>query len=102
MSKVRVSEGSETGEFPIGGYADVRIVFRDGSEHALRVDTPRGDPSRPLSWDELATKFRGCAETVVSVEVGERVIDLVQRLDKLTDVRELTGALSVETTEARR
>ena len=94
MSRVRVDEGEEAGEFPIGGYTEARIALRDGGEYVIRVDVPRGDPSRPLAWEELAAKFRDCAGGVLSAEATEGSLDLVRRLEELDSVRGLTEALS--------
>jgi 2-methylcitrate dehydratase PrpD len=102
MAKVEAREGAEPGAFPIGGYAEVRIALRDGSEHTLRVDTPRGDPSRPLAWDELAEKFRDCAGTVLSAQAIERTVHLVERLEELPRVGGLTETLRAAPTEAQR
>ena len=93
MTKVEAREGAEAAAFPIGGYAEVRVVLQDGGEHGLRVDTPRGDPSRPLSWDDLVGKFRECAGVVVPAETVEETVRLVERLEDLPDVGRLTEAL---------
>jgi 2-methylcitrate dehydratase PrpD len=100
MSKVEAREGAEPGAFPIGGYAEVRIALRDGSEQGLRVDTPRGDPSRPLTWEELVEKFRDCAGTVLPTQTVERTLRMVERLEELPDVGELTETLRAAPTEA--
>jgi 2-methylcitrate dehydratase PrpD len=102
MSRVRAGEGAEAGEFPIGGYAAVRVVLRDGTEYGRRVDVPRGDPSRPLAWDELAAKFRDCAGGVLSAEAAEHAVAMVEGLDGLADVTGLTEALSVAEEQSRR
>jgi len=94
MAKVMAVEGEEPAEFPIGGYADVSIVLRDGAEHGLRVDVPRGDPSRPLSWDELAAKFRECAGVALAAAGVEEALRLIEGLDDLDSVSRLTEALS--------
>lgn len=96
MSKVVVTESAEPGDFPIGGYAEARIALSDGAEHRLRVDTPRGDPSRPLSWDELAVKFRDCAALALPGDDVERTLAIVERLEDLPDVVELTSVVSAE------
>lgn len=100
MAKVEAKEGAEADAFPIGGYAEVRIVLQDRTEHVLRVDIPRGDPSRPLSWEELVEKFRDCAGVVLTGEAVERAVRIVERLEDLPDVRNLTGALEGAPTEA--
>jgi 2-methylcitrate dehydratase PrpD len=105
MAKVEAREGAEPGAFPIGGHAEVRIALKDGSEHpdlSGRVDTPRGDPSRPLTWDELAEKFRDCAGAVLPAKAVERTLDLVERLEELSNVSGLTEALRGAATDAQR
>ena len=102
MAKVQAREGAEPGAFPIGGHAEVRILLLDGSEHSLRVDTPRGDPSRPLAWDELAEKFRDCAGTALPAESVERTLLLVERLEELPEVGGLTETLRAPPAEAQR
>ena len=94
MAKVKASEGELAGEFPIGGYAEVRIVLRDGTEYGTRVDVPRGDPSRPLSWDELAAKFRDCTGVALPAGSVDAALRLIEGLDGLDDVRRLTEALT--------
>lgn len=100
MARVRVVEDREPAPFPIGGFAEVRLRLKDGSEHSLRVDTPRGDPQRPLTWDELAAKFRDCAGAVLPPDACERAIVTIEALEDVGDARELTAVLSAE--EARR
>jgi len=102
MAKVKVSEGAKAGEFPIGGYAAVRVVLRDGTGYGTRVDVPRGDPSRPLSWEELAAKFRDCAGGVLSAEAAEHAVAMVEGLDGLADAKGLTEALSAAEEQSRR
>jgi len=94
MAKVRISEGAESGEFPIGGYAEVRVALRDGTGYGMRVDVPHGDPSRPLSWDELAAKFRDCAGAALPAGDVDAALRLIERLDGLDNVSRLTEALS--------
>ncbi|MBV8535729.1 MAG: MmgE/PrpD family protein [Alphaproteobacteria bacterium] len=79
---------------PEGGALEIRR--RDGRVHAMTVDRPRGHPSRPLSFDEIATKFRsnaGYAKVVPAAGRLDRIIDLVRRLDELADVREIVASL---------
>jgi 2-methylcitrate dehydratase PrpD len=103
MAKIEVSEGPDEpgGTFPIGGYAEVRIALRGGEEQFLRVDTPRGDPSRPLSWEELTEKFRDCAQGVLPGEATEGAVGLIARLEDVQDLAELTEAMVGAAAEAR-
>jgi 2-methylcitrate dehydratase PrpD len=94
MAKVSASEGAEAADFPVGGCAEVRIVLRNGTEHGRRVDVPRGDPSRPLSWEDMAAKFRDCAALALPAERVEGALRLTEGLDGLDNVGRLTEALS--------
>jgi 2-methylcitrate dehydratase PrpD len=78
----------------------VRIALRGGEEQFLRVDAPRGDPSRPLSWEELTEKFRGCSQGVLPGEATEGVVGLIARLEDVQGLAELTETLTGAPTEA--
>ncbi|MBI1885907.1 MAG: MmgE/PrpD family protein [Chloroflexi bacterium] len=94
LAKVRAVEEEEEAPFPIGGYADVRIRMMEGGEHSLRVDVPKGDPQRPLTWEELAAKFRDCARRALPAEAVERIVELVGGLEGVRDVRELASVIT--------
>ncbi len=93
LSRVEAVEDGPPAEFPIGGVAEVR-VYTAGGEYTSRVEIPRGDPKRPLSWDELATKFRECAGLALPPEQVEKAIGLIEGLDDVDDVRELAAVLA--------
>src|SRR2546429_4312165 len=40
----------------------LKIHLRDGRVITGRADFAKGSPANPMSFDEAATKFRGCAE----------------------------------------
>ncbi len=92
MSRIRAVEDGPVAQFPIGGRAVVN-VNAGGSTSSTVVDTPRGDPKNPLTWDELAAKFRDCAGTVLPADRVEAAIGLVGRLEELPDIRELIAAI---------
>ncbi len=94
LSRVEPVEDAQEMAFPIGGFAEVRVMTRDGKEHSMRVEKPKGDPQRPLSWDELAAKFRDCAAAVLAPAVVEEAIAAVERLEGLENVAELTAVLA--------
>jgi 2-methylcitrate dehydratase PrpD len=94
IERMRVREEGSAGQFPIGGLAEVAVWDSSGAERRSRVEAARGDPTNPLSWDELAGKFRDCAELALGPSRVERVVSLIERLDQVGDVRELTAAAS--------
>jgi 2-methylcitrate dehydratase PrpD len=72
----------------------VRVALRNGRRHEVRLDSVLGHPSRPLSREQHLAKFRRCwtygAERLAP-ENGERLIELVDRLETVPDVRELVA-----------
>lgn len=91
-----VVEDQEPQRDPLAAWAELQITLSDGSQRQARVDVPKGDPRRPLSWQELADKFRDCASLCLSPEATERIVQQIERLEELTNVRELTEALAGE------
>jgi 2-methylcitrate dehydratase len=57
------------------------------------VEIPEGDAERPLSRSSLERKFMNFAVPVVGNAGAEHVVSLVDGLEELKDVRELTQAL---------
>jgi len=94
MACVEVSEAGPQGQFPIAGSATVTLYTADAVKHSRTVETPRGDPRNPLTWEQLVAKFRDCAGLALPEERIERAVVLIERLDELRDVRETTAALS--------
>ena len=70
--------------------------LRDGRVLTARVDVMRGDPGRPLSPVEFEEKFRRCAAYArwpVEQATLDRVVETVDRLEQVADVRELVRLL---------
>ncbi|WP_426611284.1 MmgE/PrpD family protein [Bradyrhizobium sp. McL0616] len=80
-------------KLPKGRGANLEIVFADGQSLRETVEVPEGGAERPLSRSSLERKFMNFAVPVVSKAGAERIISLVNNLEELKDVRELTGAL---------
>lgn len=91
--RIAVREQGEPLNFPIEGWAEVRVAA-GGGQHSAEVAIPRGDPKNPLTWDELADKFRDCAATTLSAERLEAVIGLCKRLDEVPDIGPLAGMIA--------
>jgi 2-methylcitrate dehydratase PrpD len=78
-------------EQPNGPGARVRITTRDRSSVARLVDRPTGHSSGPpVSWDDLAGKWR---EALPAVDV-ERASALARRLEQLDDLDELLSTFT--------
>jgi len=80
-------------KLPKGRGTNIEIVFADGQSLRETVEVPEGDADRPLSRSSLERKFMNFAVPVVGKAAAARVVSLVDGLEELKDVRELTRAL---------
>lgn len=69
-------------------------VIAEGRRHEARVAHASGTVDNPMSDDAIERKFRANAEPVIGAANAAEVMERVWRLEKLTDVRELTALLA--------
>jgi 2-methylcitrate dehydratase len=94
VEKISVKPGEALmAKLPKGRGAFIKIVFADGLSLRETVEIPEGDAERPLSRASLERKFMNFAVPVVGKSGAERVVSLVDGLEELNDVRELTRVL---------
>jgi 2-methylcitrate dehydratase PrpD len=73
----------------------IRITLKDGRIIKGRADFGKGSPTDPMSYDEVAEKFQGCAAFADWPKAKtSQVIDLVRKLEDVSDVSTLTSLLS--------
>jgi aconitate decarboxylase len=75
----------------------VEITLRAGEILHWSCDVILGNPARPLSRDQHLRKFSRCLEfprDVMPPSVGAAIVDLVDRLDQVADVREICALLA--------
>ncbi len=73
----------------------IEIRLKDGRTLSGRADFGKGSPANPMSYDEVADKFRGCARFASwDADRTERIVETVRHLEKLDSVRELTRLLA--------
>jgi len=76
MGKVTlVKDTSIEQTFPKEWPARVTIQRWDGQTHEKFVRYPKGDPENPLSWSEMADKFRALAGHVLPADRCERIVN---------------------------
>jgi len=74
----------------------IEVELDDGTKVRGAADFGKGSPANPMSDDELADKFRGCARWGgLDRDTTERVLDLAWRIDELDDLRDLTRLLRI-------
>lgn len=72
----------------------VEVDLKDGRTLTQAADERyRGGPERPFTREELHDKFTDCASLVLSADKIRRALELIERVDTLANVRELTNAL---------
>ncbi|MBI2858830.1 MAG: MmgE/PrpD family protein [Chloroflexi bacterium] len=75
----------------------VDITTHDKHIHSLKVEIPRGDPRRPLSMEDVAKKFHKCAEfsaRPLSRQRIERIVEAVDRLESVENVTQIVKLLA--------
>jgi 2-methylcitrate dehydratase PrpD len=75
----------------------LKVHLRDGRMITGRAEFAKGSPANPMSFDEAATKFRGCAEFAEWPKAKtEQIIALTKSLEAATDMSALSPLLSAE------
>ena len=74
----------------------LRITLKDGKVITGTAAFGKGSPANPMTFDEVAAKFRGCAEYADWPEgKTENIIAFVRALEDAPDMSALTPLLSV-------
>jgi len=72
----------------------VTVHLRDGRMLKDQADFAKGSPADPMTFEEVAAKFRGCASYANwTKEKTEKLIEAVSNIEQSSDVRELTPLL---------
>jgi len=75
----------------------LKIHLQDGRVITGRADFGKGSPADPLTFEEAATKFSGCADYAEWPKAKtEKIIDFVKTLESATDMSVLSPLLSSE------
>ena len=73
----------------------LKIHLKDGKVLTGRAEFAKGSPANPMSYDEVADKFRGCAAFARwPAAKAEVVIAAVKSLEGLPDLAKLSSALT--------
>jgi 2-methylcitrate dehydratase PrpD len=73
----------------------LKITLKNGRIISGRADFGKGSPANPMSYDEVAEKFQGCAAFAEwPISKANQVIEMVRKLEDVSDVRTLTALLS--------
>jgi 2-methylcitrate dehydratase PrpD len=72
----------------------VRLVLRDGRRLERLIDISKGNREKPLSRQELHTKFMDCATRSLAPGAATELLENLEQLDKIEDVSKLNGYLA--------
>jgi 2-methylcitrate dehydratase PrpD len=75
--------------YPKAYPATLIAELNDGRKFSAHVDYPKGDPENPTTREEALEKFHTLTERYVDKERRQRIIDTVDRIEKLSNVAEL-------------
>ena len=72
----------------------VTLRLKNGQTYSREVQHSKGGPEVPMTGDELESKFTDCARQVLGESAAQRVLDDLDRLETLKDIRPLCQVLS--------
>jgi 2-methylcitrate dehydratase PrpD len=73
----------------------IKIHLKDGKVINGRAEFAKGSPANPMSYDEVADKFRGCADFAKwPAQKAEGMIAAVKTLENMGDVSRLAEFLT--------
>ena len=72
----------------------IDIHMKDGATFSGRSDFGKGSPAKPMSYDEVSDKFRGCADFAHwPTDKSEAVVAAVRDIEELDAIETLTRLL---------
>ena len=75
----------------------LKIHLKDGRVISGRADFGKGSPADPMTFDDAAVKFRGCADFAEWPKAkADKIIAFVKSLDSAPDVNPLLPLLTAE------
>ena len=79
--------------YPTKYPARVTVTMEDGSTYVGEVEYPKGDPEYPATKEEVVNKFRNNAANTIGSVKAERIIELVDQIEKLDTIGELIACM---------
>jgi aconitate decarboxylase len=79
-------------------HAIVTVTLKNGKQHSKRVERLSGWIGEPLTREQRLRKFHSCARRVLDARAADRVVELVEHLEELDDVREIMDIVRADST----
>jgi len=98
LKKVDVVVDPEIDKLPITQRyrCTIEVKLKDGRTYTKFYASPKGDPTNPLTKDELFNKFRRNASKVFKEDRIKELIKALDNLENLDDVSEIAKLLSTK------
>ena len=93
MSMIVCDEGDLNALTPV----EIEVALKSGARHATTIGTVYGNPKKPMSREAHLAKFRrnaASARVPVSPASAERLIELIDDLESVQDVRQLVDQIT--------
>lgn len=74
----------------------VRLRLKNGTLLEASAGAARGDPDNPMTIDDIVEKYKDCTRGLLMAEKAERALSLVQSIETLPDILELSSILTFE------
>ncbi|MDN3556208.1 MmgE/PrpD family protein [Halomonas maura] len=88
--RIEIVEAEElSARFPRELLSRVRLLLKDGRERCSGITAARGDPDSPLSRDDFVNKFRRYSSSTLGETRADKIIEVVDGLDRAPDCSEL-------------
>lgn len=92
MGKIKVVSNQSLKE----AEANAVVRLKNGAQHTKQVSAPKGDPRNPLSFGEIVEKFKDLSKNVLPEHSIQRIIGMIQDLEKVKNILGLLRLCSVE------
>ena len=94
LQKTTISVDEELEKkFSLGYGSIVGVTLKDGRSFSELTEHCKGDPENPVSLEEMRERFIAMTNEIVSSENQLKIIDMVENLEQIDDVRKLVGCL---------
>jgi 2-methylcitrate dehydratase len=86
-------DDSLTPRYPRGIPNRIVVTLKDGRQHSLEVEFPRGHAGNPMTDGEVEAKFRALVEPRYGKPTADKVLDRCWKFEDVTNVADVLGLL---------